>query len=206
MVHNLWRSIGCCHQWFSIIARYCDVLAFNSNRSFYSTHSALSLPHFSLARSISCCLFSKWYSNQCNMKMIFDSRGKKITRKSSHAALIKVNSMDRNRKIMKELASWHWFTIYVCIETGKRCEKKTVSSRYSIIWEINFSSRATAHKSQWNDFRSRQFTKTSHIFNSRNGNTSLARLLPRFRFIRAFPTRNCMCVFWRVKKAQLKWM
>lgn len=39
MVHgNLWRSIGCCHQLFSIIARYCDVLAFNLNRAFHKTY------------------------------------------------------------------------------------------------------------------------------------------------------------------------
>lgn len=48
--HNLRRSIGCCHQLFSIIARYCDVLAFNLNLSFYNTIHALifslSLSHF----------------------------------------------------------------------------------------------------------------------------------------------------------------
>lgn len=101
---------------------------------------------FSISLSMRCLQrSSKSYSNQCNIEIIFDrTREEKPqqqqTRKSSHAVLIKVNSMNRNRKIMKE------FTI---ARVWTKPERRRRFSIYSIIGQINFSSRATAHKSQW---------------------------------------------------------
>lgn len=69
---------------------------------------------------------------------------KQQSRKSSHAALIKVNSMNRNRKIMKE------FTMATVWTNGTESEREEDASRFiQLLGEINFSSRATAHKSQW---------------------------------------------------------